>query len=59
GGARIKKNIRAKLEGFFLNGNRVDKDKMSTKAMQAELLKFVENRDIEAENISKTSTIQN
>ncbi|CAG8676394.1 5220_t:CDS:2, partial [Dentiscutata heterogama] len=42
GGARIKKNIRAKLEGFFLNGNRVNKDKISAKAMHAELLKFVE-----------------
>ncbi|CAG8696613.1 12876_t:CDS:1, partial [Dentiscutata heterogama] len=59
GGARIKKNIRAKLEGFFLNKNRVDKDKMSAKAIQVKLLKFVKNEDIEAEDISKTSKIQN
>ncbi|CAG8563744.1 6285_t:CDS:2, partial [Cetraspora pellucida] len=59
GGTRIKKNIKTILEGFFLNGNRNDKDKISTKAMHAELLEFVKNGNIEAEDIPKTSTIQN
>ena len=59
GSARIKKNIKTMLKGFFLNGNRNDKDKMSAKAMHAELLEFVKNGDIEAEDIPKTSTIQN
>ncbi|CAG8487895.1 7277_t:CDS:2, partial [Racocetra persica] len=59
GGARIKKNIKAMLECFFLNGNRRNKDKISTQDMHYELLKFVEIGEIEKTDIPKIDTIQN
>ncbi|CAG8494206.1 27319_t:CDS:2 [Racocetra persica] len=59
GRARIKKNIKAMLEYFFLNRNRRNEDKMSARDMHYELLKFVEIGEIEKADILKIDTIQN
>ncbi|CAG8464628.1 18163_t:CDS:2 [Gigaspora margarita] len=59
GGAKIKKNIRSLLEGFFLNGNRRNQDRMDGQAMCNELLKYAESGDIEEEDVLGLSTIQN
>ncbi len=47
------------LKSFFLNGNLNQKDKMSAKDMYNELLVFIESEELEVENISKITTIQN
>jgi len=59
GGKRIKKEVKALLELFFLNGNRRQKDRMNAQDMYSELLKYVETGELEKEDIPKVSTIQN
>ncbi len=59
GGKRMKKEVKALLELFFLNGNRRQKDRMNAQEMHDELLKYIETSEFEEENIPKVSTIQN
>ncbi|CAG8505674.1 10275_t:CDS:2 [Cetraspora pellucida] len=59
GGTRIKKDIRAMLERFFLYGDQRPEEKMSAKAMREELLEYAEGGEIEKEDIPKIQTIQN
>ncbi len=59
GGKRMKKEVKALLELFFLNGNRRQKDRMNAQEMHDELLKYIETSEFEEEDISKVSTIQN
>ncbi|RHZ82825.1 hypothetical protein Glove_103g290 [Diversispora epigaea] len=58
-GNRIKKNVKAMLERFFLNGNRQRQDRMNAQAMRDELMKYVETGEIEEEDVPKINTIQN
>ncbi|CAG8783089.1 20685_t:CDS:2 [Gigaspora margarita] len=58
-GSMIKKNIKSMLECFFLNKNRKSQDRMDAQTMHDKLLKYVKAKDIEAEDIPKTSMIQN
>ncbi|CAG8551639.1 7877_t:CDS:1, partial [Dentiscutata heterogama] len=58
-GTRIKKNIKAMLECFFLNSNQRSQDKISLQAMHDELLKYAEAGDIEKEDIPQILTIHN
>ncbi|CAG8654717.1 15737_t:CDS:1, partial [Cetraspora pellucida] len=58
-GNRIKKNIKAMLECFFLRGNRKNKKKISAQAMHDELSKYVEIGEIEKDDVPKITTIQN
>jgi len=55
-GKRMKKEVKALLELFFLNGNRRQKDRMNAQEMHDELLKYIETSE---EDIPKVSTIQN
>src|SRR6266498_4235563 len=59
GGKRMKKEVKALIELFFLNGNRRQKDRMNAQEMHDELLKYIETSEFEEEDISKVSTIQN
>ncbi|CAG8722736.1 5237_t:CDS:1, partial [Dentiscutata heterogama] len=55
--SRIKKNIKALLECFFLNSNRKSQDKIDEQAMHDKLLKYTEIGKIEKEDILQTSAI--
>ncbi|CAG8539840.1 38833_t:CDS:2 [Gigaspora margarita] len=59
GGTRIKKNVKAKLECFFLNKNQRNENRMNAQAMHKELLKFAKDGEIEKEDVPKISTIDN
>src|SRR6266498_1481712 len=59
GGKRMKKEVKALLELFFLNGNRRSEDRMNARSMRDELLKHVEAGELEEEDIPKVNTIQN
>ena len=58
-GTRIKKNVKAMLERFFLLGYQRRQDRMNVQAMHNELLKYVEIGELEEEDIPKVNTIQN
>ncbi|RIA90128.1 hypothetical protein C1645_823749 [Glomus cerebriforme] len=59
GGKRMKKEVKALLELFFLNGNRRSEDRMNAQSMRDELLKYVEAGELEEGDIPKVNTIQN
>ncbi len=44
-GKRMKKEVKALLELFFLNGNRRQKDRMNAQEMHDELLKYIETSE--------------
>ncbi|CAB4384951.1 unnamed protein product [Rhizophagus irregularis] len=54
---RMKKKVKELLKSFFLNGNLNQKDKMLVKDMYNKLMKFVESRELEAEDVPKITTI--
>jgi hypothetical protein len=58
-GIRIKKNVKAMLERFFLLGNQRHQDRMNAQAMHDELLKYVEAGELKETDIPKVNTIQN
>ena len=55
----MKKEVKALLELFFLNGNRRSEDRMNTQSMRDELLKYVKAGELEEKDIPKVNTIQN
>ncbi|CAG8785150.1 17268_t:CDS:1, partial [Gigaspora margarita] len=57
-GTRIKKNIKAILEGSFLSGNQKDQEKMDAQAMHKELLKYAKTSDIEKKDIPYSDNMQ-
>ncbi|CAB4400974.1 unnamed protein product [Rhizophagus irregularis] len=59
GGKRMKKEVKALLELFFLNGNCRSEDRMNAQSMRDKLLKHVEAGEFEEEDIPKVNTIQN
>ncbi|CAG8824345.1 26517_t:CDS:1, partial [Racocetra persica] len=58
-GTRIKQDVRAMLECFFLYGNQRSNERISAKAMHNELLEYAEDGEIEREDVPKFQTIQN
>ncbi|CAG8464269.1 6279_t:CDS:1, partial [Funneliformis mosseae] len=58
-GIRIKKNVKAMLEQFFLLENQRRQDRMNAQTMHDELLKYVEAEELEEKDILKVNTIQN
>ncbi|CAB4383563.1 unnamed protein product [Rhizophagus irregularis] len=57
GGKRMKKEVKALLELFFLNGNRRSEDRINAQSMRDELLKHVEAGEFEEEDIPKVNNI--
>ncbi|CAG8592064.1 17485_t:CDS:2, partial [Racocetra persica] len=56
---RIKQDVRAMLKYFFLYRNQRSEERISTKAMHDELLKYAEDGEIERKDVPKFQTIQN
>ncbi|CAG8805534.1 12770_t:CDS:2, partial [Gigaspora margarita] len=57
-GTRIKKNIKAMLERFFLSDNRRNQKKIDAQAMHKKLLKYAETGDIEKKDTPQIPTIR-
>jgi hypothetical protein len=58
GEKRMTKKVKSLLECFFLNGNMNPQDKLTAQEMHDELLKYVESKEIEEQDVPKVSTIQ-
>ena len=59
GGKRINDEVKKLLQAMFLNGNLNARDKLNPQEMHDELQRFVESREIQKEDVPKTSTIKN